>query len=119
MPRLDLLRRVLTGSINTAAPMNGALAQSVLAADGAQFDLLGGEILFGRQTVASAITVTIVGVADEQGRSTSQTISVAATIGHVFSFGPFKQTGWRQPSTGKCHIDVSLNGIDMVLLTTN
>lgn len=110
--RLDLTRNQLKGSVN--APMTETAGQAVLLADGAQFDLLGGEILCGRNTTAGALSVTLKAVADDQGRTVDLVESVAAAA--FFCVGPLQQSGWRQ-TTGKAHIDVSADGFTMFLLT--
>ena len=112
MARLDLTRNQLKGSINAAPPESAG--QSVLLADGAQFDLLGGEIIVARNTSGGALSLTLKAVADDQGRTVDLVESVAA--GATIAIGPLKQSGWRQ-STGKCHVDVSADGFSVILLT--
>lgn len=116
MARLDLTRRPETGTRNTTAPLNGALMTPVVSTDGAQFTLTGNERIFWRQTVASTRTITVQAVADDLGRDVDQTVSVAATIGHCGVLGPYQQAGWRQ-TDGKMYIDVSGDGIEMMVLT--
>jgi hypothetical protein len=115
MARLDLTRRQLKGSSNTAPlEVTDAQLQAVLLADGAQFDLLGGEILYVRNPTGGALSVTLVGAPDDNLRDVDQVESIAAASNCFI--GPLRQSGWKQ-SDGKCYIDVSASGLLVALLT--
>lgn len=115
MARMDLTRRQLKGT-NNVAPLEVTDAQlnAVLQADGAQFELLGGEMLFVRNPTGGALSVTLVGAPDAMGRDVDQVESIA-TLSNCF-IGPIQQAGWKQ-SDGKCYVDVSGNGLLVALLT--
>lgn len=115
MARLDLTRRQLKGTVNTAPlEVTDAALQAVLVADHAQFDLIGGEILYVRNPTGGALSVTLVGAPDAQLRDVDQVESIAAASNCFI--GPIQQAGWRQ-SDGKCYVDVSADGLLVALLT--
>lgn len=104
MPRLELTRRQLKGHVNAQPP--NATAQTITSADGAQFDLLGGELLVIRNPNGIAVNATLKGVANDLARAVDLVVPVVAQ--GVCAIGPLKQEGWRQQD-GKAYLDVASN----------
>jgi len=91
----------------------GAARTALVQANGAQFQLLGGERLHIHNGSGAPITATLVSVADAQGRPGDYAEAIAN--GADLYIGPLKTAGWRQ-SDGMAYVDVSANGLTAVLL---
>jgi len=113
MARLALTRRTMGGTKNPAV-VAFAAGDAVLLADGAEFDLMGGEILVVHNPTVGAITATLLGAPDTQGRDVDSAQVVAANDGMAV-FGPVAQDGWQQTG-GKGHLDVTVDGLLVTLL---
>lgn len=96
----------------TEVPFQGKLDNiSFTAADATNqmmFDNDGSTVLVVKNTSGAAVTVTVLSVKDEAGRSGDLSISVPATTGLAF-IGPLRQAWWNQTATdiGKVYVNFS------------
>jgi len=118
MARADIQRVVAPGDSSACTLGIGGAPTTVLLADGAQFDLTGGEVLLVRNPTGGSITFTVQGPADALGRTGNRTQIV--TAGNRAVAGPFRAgtIGWKQSADGKVYIDVTADGLEMTVFAT-
>lgn len=92
----------------TSAYSAGAADLTMTAADATnkeQVAITGQELVIAHNTGASAYTVTISSVADDQGR-TGDVATYSLAAGDYAIFGPFGLEGWKQ-TDGKLYFEAS------------
>lgn len=111
MARVAIGVQSLAGSVNPAS-LNDITFTAGNANDH-YWDLRDGDILVVRSTAGSN-TVTLVSVADSQGRSGDSARAIASS-GDFAIYGPLKADGWRQ-SNGNVHVDLSNTSFELAVL---
>ena len=111
------MARVAIGVNNLAGSVNpAALTDITFTAGNANdhyWDFREGDILVVRSTAGSN-TVTLVSVADSQGRTGNSAQAITAS-GDFALFGPLASNGWRQ-SNGRVHVDLSNTSFELAVL---
>lgn len=111
MPRIDLPHNKVPGTVNPASADLPLVAGDT--ANGHEFVSTGLELLLVHNTNVGAQDVTIVAVADSQGRTTDEVKSIAADEWAIL--GPFKQVAWMQ-SDGKIYVDIPVDDFELAVI---
>lgn len=111
MPRVDLPHNVVPGTVNPASLDLPLIAGDT--ANGHEFVSTGKELLLVHNTDAGPQDVTVVSVADSQGRTGDEVKNILADEWAIL--GPFKQAGWMQ-TDGKIYVDIPVDNFELAII---